>query len=209
MYSTCSNSYNEFNRYSSLSNPAESPLDGDFSRTSHYMSMANQNLNMVNNCMERYAQLVRSERGYCNDAIAYSNLISPRLGTFAVSIRSNCSSPVARQSPPLPVYPSPAPSQDSQSTENHDVWLYDGESQQLAGYFNEGESIYGECDRDCDDIDLKLYDSDGDLVDEDTLSDDVPTVEAPYEGWFTIKVIMHSCTHQSGCEAWISSDDGF
>ncbi len=57
-------------------------------------------------------------------------------------------------------------------------------------------SIIGACDEDCDDLDLVLYDPQGDQVDEDTLVDDFPIVEVtvPRTGQYTIEVIMASCT---------------
>jgi hypothetical protein len=53
----------------------------------------------------------------------------------------------------------------------------------------------GKCDNDCDDLDLKLFDSDGTLRDYDTRDDDYPLVSYTprYTRTFTLRVIMASC----------------
>lgn len=89
------------------------------------------------------------------------------------------------------------------------LWLDDGEEKYISGYFYSGELIYGDCDEDCYDLDLFLYDSDGDLVDADELTDAYPIVEAPHDGYFTIKVDMYDCSHSAGCAVEVSSDYGF
>ena len=50
------------------------------------------------------------------------------------------------------------------------------------------------CDSDCSDVDLRLYNSAGELVDEDVLTDDVPIVEVPSAGQYTAEVIMPGCS---------------
>ena len=95
------------------------------------------------------------------------------------------------------------------NAQDRSVWLYNGESTTVEGYFYAGENIYGSCDQDCADLDLFLYNSSGQLVDNDVAVDSVPIVTAPYEGNYTIEVSMPNCTHSAGCEAWVSSDHGF
>jgi hypothetical protein len=53
----------------------------------------------------------------------------------------------------------------------------------------------GACDRDCDDLDLQLYDENWNLIDQDMLEDDVPVVSVSpsWTGVFHVKVIMASC----------------
>lgn len=55
--------------------------------------------------------------------------------------------------------------------------------------------IVGVCDQDCRDIDLRLYDEDGNLIDSDTDSDDKPFVKVRprWSGQFKIKVTMARC----------------
>ena len=55
--------------------------------------------------------------------------------------------------------------------------------------------LVGVCDTDCDDLDITVYDDDGDEVVTDDQSDDVPIVQfrAPYSGEYEIKVTMYDC----------------
>lgn len=55
--------------------------------------------------------------------------------------------------------------------------------------------IIAVCDNDCQDIDLCLFDENGNEIDCDTTEDDVPIVEATpkWTGEFTIKVTMYHC----------------
>jgi len=57
-------------------------------------------------------------------------------------------------------------------------------------------ALIGVCDQDCTDIDLRLYDSDGDEVDSDLKTDDKPIVQiAPrVTGEYRVKVTMASCS---------------
>jgi hypothetical protein len=94
--------------------------------------------------------------------------------------------------------------------QDRSLWLYQGDSTTVDGYFAAGETIYGSCDEDCLDMDLYLYDSNtGELVYQDTAVDSVPYVVAPWEGNFVVEVTMPNCTHPDGCAAWLSSDYGF
>jgi hypothetical protein len=57
-------------------------------------------------------------------------------------------------------------------------------------------TFVGACDRDCSDLDLQLYDQNGNLIDEDLLRDDVPVVSVTpkWTGPFRVKVIMAACS---------------
>ncbi len=57
-------------------------------------------------------------------------------------------------------------------------------------------AFVGACDRDCSDLDLQLFDENGNLIDSDLLGDDVPvvTVVPEWTGRFYVKVIMASCS---------------
>lgn len=93
--------------------------------------------------------------------------------------------------------------------QSRDLWLYDGEQATVEGFFYSGESIYGWCDDDCYDLDLLLYDANGNFVTQDVATDANPVVVAPYEGFFTIQVTMPNCSHSAGCAVWVDSDEGF
>ena len=56
-------------------------------------------------------------------------------------------------------------------------------------------TLVGVCDNDCKDLDLVLYDADGDQVDSDVQADDVPIVQVtPSETMrYRVKVIMATC----------------
>jgi Caspase domain len=71
-------------------------------------------------------------------------------------------------------------------TESVDVWL------NAPGIFK----IAGVCDNDCSDVDLVLFDPDGDKVAEDLLVDDVPivNVQATSTGSYRLEVRMVTCS---------------
>jgi hypothetical protein len=56
-------------------------------------------------------------------------------------------------------------------------------------------AIVGVCDNDCDDIDLYIYDEDGDEIDSDASTDDVPVLELSTRGSgeFRVRVRMFNC----------------
>lgn len=58
-------------------------------------------------------------------------------------------------------------------------------------------AIIGVCDSDCRDIDLKLYDDNGNLIISDTDRDDTPIVRFTprWNARFTIRAIMASCSN--------------
>ncbi|MEM8810834.1 MAG: hypothetical protein AAGF01_32895 [Cyanobacteria bacterium P01_G01_bin.38] len=93
--------------------------------------------------------------------------------------------------------------------QDRSLWLYDGDSDIVEGYFAAGEEIYGGCDEDCYDLDLFMYNEQGDVVAQDTAVDAAPVLVAPYEGSFMIEVSMPNCSHVEGCEVWLSSEYGF
>lgn len=55
-------------------------------------------------------------------------------------------------------------------------------------------TLVGVCDNDCSDVDLRIYDANGTLLDEDILEDDLPIVEIPGPGQYTAEVAMPGCT---------------
>ena len=57
-------------------------------------------------------------------------------------------------------------------------------------------AIWGVCDQDCSDIDLTLYDEDGDQVDQDIQTDDKPLVRVTprRNGRYRIKISMANCS---------------
>ena len=57
-------------------------------------------------------------------------------------------------------------------------------------------AFMGVCDQDCSDIDLRLFDPDGDEVASDLRADDWPivTVTPSYSGRYTVRVVMASCS---------------
>jgi hypothetical protein len=58
-------------------------------------------------------------------------------------------------------------------------------------------AIVGVCDNDCRDMDLKLYDDNGNLISSDTQRDDTPLVRVTprWNARFTIRVIMANCSN--------------
>jgi hypothetical protein len=58
--------------------------------------------------------------------------------------------------------------------------------------------IMGTCDQDCTDLDLTLYDGNGNVVDSDLMDDDVPivTVTVGRSGSFRLRVSMAACSQE-------------
>jgi hypothetical protein len=75
--------------------------------------------------------------------------------------------------------------------------LHDDENDSFTLTLHAGTAyaLVGVCDNDCKDIDLVLYDADGDQVDSDIQNDDVPIVQVtPKETErYRVKVIMANC----------------
>jgi hypothetical protein len=71
-------------------------------------------------------------------------------------------------------------------SDNYNVTLQGGRSYKLVGV----------CDNDCSDLDITLYDSDGDVVDRDLLDDDKPvvSVSGKSSGRYRMNVSMASCS---------------
>ncbi|NJB84436.1 hypothetical protein GGR26_000181 [Lewinella marina] len=67
----------------------------------------------------------------------------------------------------------------------HDIPLYAGTQYK----------VFAVCDGDCPDLDLKIYDSKGNLVDDDTLDDYTPILDVnpSSEMTYRAKVIMYDC----------------
>lgn len=83
----------------------------------------------------------------------------------------------------------------------HDVYtgqLNNHESESLTLGLRSGNdyAIVGVCDEDCSDIDLRLFDEDGDEIDADVETHDKPivTVTPRESGKYRIRVIMASCS---------------
>jgi hypothetical protein len=57
-------------------------------------------------------------------------------------------------------------------------------------------AFMGVCDQDCHDIDLRLFDPDGDEVASDVRADDWPivSISPSYSGTYTLRVVMASCS---------------
>ena len=75
--------------------------------------------------------------------------------------------------------------------------LRDDENESFSLTLRSGTSyaLVGVCDNDCSDLDLVLYDADGDQVDSDVQTDDVPIVQVtPRETMrYRVKVLMPTC----------------
>jgi hypothetical protein len=80
----------------------------------------------------------------------------------------------------------------------YDGSLNHGEYQILTITVRPGTSyaFMGVCDEDCHDMDLRLYDPDGDEVDADVRTDDWPIVAVTprFKGTYQVKVVMASCS---------------
>lgn len=82
----------------------------------------------------------------------------------------------------------------------HDVKYDDLYDDGVEDYFitlNSGTAytISAVCDEDCDDLDIRLYDQNGNLVDSDTDADSIPVVEVSprWTGRFKLRVTMCDC----------------
>jgi hypothetical protein len=95
------------------------------------------------------------------------------------------------------------------NAQSRDLWLGNGGDETVEGYFFAGEEIYGWCDEDCYDLDLILYDVNGQVVVQDVELDANPHLYAPYEGTFYLQVTMPNCSHPDGCAVWLDSTQGF
>jgi hypothetical protein len=86
----------------------------------------------------------------------------------------------------------------SLSGDVYDGSLNDDEYQILTITVRPGTSyaFMGVCDDDCHDIDLRLYDPDGDEVATDVSTDDWPIVSVTprFKGTYQVKVVMATCS---------------
>jgi hypothetical protein len=85
-------------------------------------------------------------------------------------------------------------------TPTHDPYidaLYDLDSDYITINLSAGKSygIVGVCDRDCQDLDVTLYDHRGNLIASDLENDDIPTISlTPYRsGTYRVRVDMADC----------------
>lgn len=76
--------------------------------------------------------------------------------------------------------------------------LGDGETEPYSVSLTKGNTyaLVGVCDTDCSDLDLTLYDNNGNLIVEDTLVDDAPVIEFNVlsSGDFKLNVTMYDCS---------------
>lgn len=83
------------------------------------------------------------------------------------------------------------------TTDPYDSSLDDGESEDFWINLDGGDNyaIVGVCDNDCSDIDLEVFDSNGNSLDSDYQVDDAPVLEftAPRSGRYRIHVYMATC----------------
>ena len=77
-------------------------------------------------------------------------------------------------------------------------WLNNGASRNHTMSLRRGVgyTFTGGCDGDCTDLDLRLYDNNGNLIDSDVLPDDYPIVSVTprWNGNFRLRVTMARCT---------------
>lgn len=75
--------------------------------------------------------------------------------------------------------------------------LDEGESETFELELEEGVDyrVFSACDADCDDLDLHIFDENGNSIGVDTQTDDLPIVAATpaWTGPFALVVTMHSC----------------
>lgn len=89
-------------------------------------------------------------------------------------------------------------SDEGYNVENYVVGMLDENDTDSLTFWLDGRTDYtivGVCDEDCGDIDLTVFDDDGDMVDEDLLRDNFPIVHVSpsRDGAYTIDVDMYEC----------------
>ena len=129
--------------------------------------------------------------------------------TSAVSLGVSQSAPSAAPAPaPTQAAPQPAPEAPQAAA----AARFSTGPQTFTGALNAGQSrsynvglnantsymIVGQCDTDCSDIDMWLYDENGNMIDSDTLDDDVPVLEVTpiRSAQFSVRIEMFTCTVQ-------------
>ncbi len=90
-------------------------------------------------------------------------------------------------------------SEDGYTMKNYIIGAIDEDEDNSWTFYLSSDYEYrfeGFCDEDCDDLDLYLYDDDGDELDSDTLEDDFPIIyfSPRRSGRYEIEVSMYSCT---------------
>lgn len=89
-------------------------------------------------------------------------------------------------------------SQGFRCTQTETGSLDEGERSGIRVYLEAGHyyEIYGACDNDCQDLDMKLYDLNGELASRDISSDDIPIVSCNVyvTAWYILKVKMYDCS---------------
>lgn len=90
-------------------------------------------------------------------------------------------------------------SEDGFSMKNYIVGAIDEDEENTWTFYLNSSYEYrieGFCDEDCDDLDLYLYDEDGDELDNDTLEDDFPIINfsPSISGRYQINISMFSCS---------------
>ena len=79
----------------------------------------------------------------------------------------------------------------------------DGDYKTITYTLTGGETykIVGACDNQCSNLDLELRDDNGNLIQRDSASDDIPIVEVTprRDGKFSLKVSMRDCSSSAGC----------
>ena len=85
----------------------------------------------------------------------------------------------------------------SRSHSRHNGQLRNGQEETVTLLLDAGTSymMVAQCDSDCSDIDLWLYDEKGNLIDEDTLVDDTPVLNVTpvRDARFSMRARMISC----------------
>ena len=89
-------------------------------------------------------------------------------------------------------------SDDGYSMKNYIIGATDEDEDNSWTFYLNSENEYlikAFCDEDCDDLDLYLYDEDGDELESDELEDDYPIIyfSPRYSGRYEIEVSMYSC----------------
>ncbi len=84
----------------------------------------------------------------------------------------------------------------------HEGTLAQGEAEDLAIRLGPGLefAVVGECEMDCDDLDLALYDAAGEVIASDFMLDEFPLVEVklPSNASYRLRVSMSGC-HAASC----------
>ena len=68
----------------------------------------------------------------------------------------------------------------------------------ISEIFNDDYMILAACDEDCSDVDITVYDEDGDTVASDVSTDDVPVVRLSpkRDGQYRIEIKMYECSSE-------------